>query len=68
MSKLQNQDTDIVYRSLTPPEYQQIHRHNDAVVVLSEHTPKEDRCLCGLPLTTIDWADHMADLLFPLKR
>lgn len=57
-----------VYRSLTPPEYQQIHRHNDAVLVLANHMPKDGECLCGAKLTDLAWAEHMADLLFPLKE
>lgn len=69
MSKLQNkQDSvkDLVYRRLTPPEYQQIHRHNDAVETLTHHQPKDGECRCGLPLTEVAWAEHMADILFPV--
>lgn len=69
MSKLQNmqdQSTDIAYRSLTPPEYQRIHRHNDAIGIIANHQPKDGQCLCGAELTELAWAEHMADILFPL--
>lgn len=57
-----------VYRSLTPPEYQQIHRHNDAIETLMNHMPKDGYCLCGIHLTDLAWAEHAADILFPIKE
>ena len=71
MSKLQNSEqekTDIVYRTFSPPVYQAIHRHNDAVAIIVEHQPKEGECLCGVKLTDLAWAEHMAELLFPIQR
>lgn len=70
MSKLQNvqdQTSKLTFRSMTPPEYQQIHRHNDAVQTIAEHQPKDGECMCGAQLTDLAWAEHMADILFPLK-
>lgn len=54
-------------RSLTPPEYQALHRHIDAMSTLAEHMPKDGECLCGAKLADLAWAEHMADILFPLK-
>jgi hypothetical protein len=65
MSKLQNmqdQTSVLTFRRLTPSEYQQIRRHNDAVQTIAEQCAIRDP-----QLTDLAWAEHMADILFPLK-
>lgn len=71
MSKLQNAQDNApvqIVRSLTPPQYQALHRHYDAVSTLAEHMPKEGECLCGAKLSDLAWAEHMADILFPIAK
>lgn len=71
MSKLQNAQDNApgeVQRTLTPPQYQQLHRHYDAINIIAEHMPKAGKCRCGIKLTEIAWAEHMAQILFPITE
>lgn len=72
MGKLQNyadQHPAGTYTTLTPPAYQAKHRHSDAAAVILGHHPDKKNCRCGILLAgDRDWADHLADVLFPLHR
>lgn len=54
-------------RSLTPPEWIEIHRYWDKVEHILDHLLESDgRCGCDARFEdTRDWAMHLADELFP---
>ena len=53
-------------RSLTPPEWMEIHRYWDKVEQILDHMRGPGGCMCGAKITDDpDWAIHLAKVLFP---
>jgi hypothetical protein len=71
MSRLMNaqpeSNTSVQYRTMSPAEYQQVHRREDAVRTFSEHQPKGRTCKCGTTMPAGGWAEHMANILYPSR-
>lgn len=58
--------SDAKYVTLSPPEYQTLHKWMDSVEKISNHFPREGGvCNCGYRMRDVqDWAEHLTGFLF----
>ena len=54
------------YRTMSPPEYQTLHRYMDSMKKIVQHYPRDlGECECGFMFDDhMGWAEHLTGFLF----